>query len=206
MMISPPITAVPVIAPIPVAVSAPVKSNPSRQPGERQHDKNHDRQEADSAVDSAEQKTRVDSEDQTKTEELKQRDQEVRAHEASHKGAAGQYAHGAARFTYVEGPDGQQYAVAGEVSIDTSKPDDPREALHKSAVLMRAALAPLQPSAQDRRVAAAANQMANEARQQIQSESANQTGPTPPNNTNQAISAAYDIAQQSSSQFIDVLV
>ncbi|MFA5019420.1 MAG: putative metalloprotease CJM1_0395 family protein, partial [Methylobacter sp.] len=49
--------------------------------------------------------------------ELKQRDAEVKAHEAAHLAAAGGIATGGASFDYQQGPDGIQYAIGGEVSI-----------------------------------------------------------------------------------------
>ena len=52
--------------------------------------------------------------------DLRARDAEVRAHEQAHLAAAGPYANGAPTFEFQTGPDGWQYAVGGEVSIDTS--------------------------------------------------------------------------------------
>lgn len=101
------------------------------------------------------------------TQDLQRRDQEVRAHEAAHKAAAGGYATGGASFDYQRGPDGRQYAVGGEVSIDTSRPENPSEALSKAQTIQAAALAPAEPSAQDRQVAQAASQMAAEARSEL---------------------------------------
>ena len=87
---------------------------------------------------------------------LKQRDQEVRAHERAHQAAAGPYA-GGASFTFVRGPDGRQYAVGGEVKIDASPVSgNPEATIGKMEAVVRAALAPAQPSAQDQRVAAQA--------------------------------------------------
>src|SRR5680860_898722 len=54
--------------------------------------------------------------------DLKARDRDVRAHEAAHQAAGGQHA-GAMSFTYQRGPDGAQYAVGGEVSINMSPVD-----------------------------------------------------------------------------------
>jgi hypothetical protein len=204
MLISPPVTAVPVIAPIPVAVSPPAKSNPGRQPGERQNEKNPGEGESAAAVKKSTEKQQSEAEDQAKIEELKKRDQEVRAHEAAHKGAAGQYARGAAQFTYERGPDGQQYAVGGEVSIDTSRPSDPQEALKKSATLMRAALAPAQPSAQDKQVAAEASQMGIEARNQIIADRLEKNEATSVSGSTEAISAAYEVPQQTPEKTIDL--
>jgi len=100
-------------------------------------------------------------------QKLKQRDREVKAHELAHKSVAGLYARGAARFTYERGPDGQRYAVGGEVSIDISREADPRQTLQKALIVKQAALAPADPSAQDRQIAMQATQMAAEAQHEI---------------------------------------
>lgn len=116
-------------------------------------------------------------------ETLKQRDREVRAHELAHLSAAGQYAQGGASFEYQRGPDGQRYAVGGEVSIDTaSVAGDPEATIRKLQAVQRAALAPAEPSGQDRSVAAQAMnglvQARVEARQQASSQRGGVTGHT----------------------------
>ena len=98
-------------------------------------------------------------------EKLKSRDVEVRKHEQAHKAVAGKYATGGASFEYQVGPDGKRYAVGGEVSIDLSKGRTPEETIQKASAVRAAALAPAEPSAQDRKVAAMASQMEQEARQ-----------------------------------------
>ncbi|OOV88461.1 putative metalloprotease CJM1_0395 family protein [Oceanospirillum linum] len=99
--------------------------------------------------------------------ELSKRDQEVRAHEEAHASVGGRYA-SAPSYDMTEGPDGREYAVGGQVTIDTSPvPDDPEATLDKSQVVERAALAPAQPSEQDLKVAAEARAMGNEARVEI---------------------------------------
>jgi hypothetical protein len=101
-------------------------------------------------------------------QELKRRDAEVRSHEQAHLSAAGGFAKGGATFSYEKGADGRLYAVGGEVSIDASEiPDDPEATLQKARTVMRAALAPADPSAADRTVAAKAATMAAEAQQEI---------------------------------------
>lgn len=106
-------------------------------------------------------------EERQKVEDLKRRDAEVRAHEQAHSAAGGPYA-GAPRFRFVRGPDGKFYAVAGEVSIDTSAvPGNPEATIRKMQQVKRAALAPHEPSAQDRRVAAEAERKILQARQEI---------------------------------------
>lgn len=108
--------------------------------------------------------------------ELRATDRKVRAHEAAHLAAAGGLARGGAAFATVQGPDGRAYAVAGEVSIDTSPvPGRPAATLAKAQQIVSAALAPADPSPQDRQVAAAAEAMAAQARQDLQAA----TRPTP---------------------------
>ena len=96
--------------------------------------------------------------------ELKQRDSEVRAHEAAHLAAAGGIATGGASFNYQQGPDGVRYAIGGEVGINTSPVSgDPAATLQKANTIRRAALAPAQPSGPDMQAAASATVMAAQA-------------------------------------------
>ena len=99
--------------------------------------------------------------------DLKIRDTEVNAHERAHAAVGGQHA-GSPSYSYKTGPDGIKYAVSGEVSIDTSRvPGDPQATLQKAQQIKAAALAPAEPSGQDRKVAAKADQMATQARNDI---------------------------------------
>jgi hypothetical protein len=89
--------------------------------------------------------------------QLKARDGEVRAHEEAHMAAGGRYVTGGASYSYQKGPDGAEYAVGGEVGIDTSSvPGRPEETVQKMRTIRAAALAPSEPSAADLSVAAAA--------------------------------------------------
>lgn len=107
------------------------------------------------------------TEEQQQVQELSARDREVRLHEMAHKAAGGGIT-GAISYTYERGPDGRMYAVGGEVSIDTSAvPGDPEATLEKAEAIIRAAMAPAEPSAQDYRVASRARAMAAEARAEI---------------------------------------
>jgi hypothetical protein len=102
---------------------------------------------------------------------LSQRDREVQAHENAHSAVGGQYA-GSANYTYQRGPDGVNYAVGGEVPIDVGIiQGNPQATLEKMKLVQRAALAPAEPSSQDRKVAAIAVQQANQARAEIVIES-----------------------------------
>ena len=105
--------------------------------------------------------------EQQEVSRLKQRDREVRAYERAHSSVGGQLA-GPPQFKYERGPNGVLYAVGGEVSIDTSPVENnPEATLAKAEQIGRAALAPIDPSAQDRLVAAQAQRMAIEARADI---------------------------------------
>lgn len=106
--------------------------------------------------------------EQKQVQELKQRDQEVRRHEQAHLAAAGRYANGGPQFEFTTGPDGRQYATGGHVSIDVSPANTPEATIQKAQVIRRAALAPAEPSAQDRAVATAASKLETSARREIQ--------------------------------------
>ncbi|MCA9244375.1 MAG: hypothetical protein KDA32_10500 [Phycisphaerales bacterium] len=113
---------------------------------------------SESAPDAANGPDELTDEEKQQVEELEQRDREVRQHEAAHSAAAGAYANGAPTFDYQTGPDGKHYAVGGEVKIDTSPIEgDPAATIAKLEQVRAAALAPAEPSGQDRSVAAQAN-------------------------------------------------
>lgn len=106
--------------------------------------------------------------DQALLAQLKARDREVRLHEAAHAAVGGRYA-GAPTYQFSRGPDGSNYAVGGEVSISTGPvPGDPQASIEKARVVRAAALAPAEPSAQDRQVAAEAAQLELNARAELQ--------------------------------------
>ncbi len=97
---------------------------------------------------------KLSPEEQKRVEELKRIDSKVRAHEMAHIAAGGGLVRGGANYQYEIGPDGKQYATGGEVKIDMSvNPDDPEGAIQKMQQVRRAALAPADPSPQDRSVA-----------------------------------------------------
>ncbi len=104
-------------------------------------------------------------EDQRKVDELKAREQEVIAHEQAHRMAGGQYVRGAIQYEYETSPDNKRYIVGGEVSLDTTPVEgDPEATIQKMQVIQRAALAPQNPSPQDRKVAQEARQQESKAR------------------------------------------
>lgn len=106
--------------------------------------------------------------EQRQVDQLEQRDREVRSHEQAHAAAAGRYANGGAQLSFTTGPDGRQYATGGHVNIDVGPANTPEATIIKAQVIRRAALAPADPSGQDRSVASAATQLERDARKQIQ--------------------------------------
>lgn len=120
--------------------------------------------------DSSASSVKLSNEAQATLRQLQATDRRVRAHELAHLAASGGLATGAPSYTYQKGPDGVNYAVGGEVSIDTSPARTPEETIAKAATIIAAALAPADPSPQDRAVAAAASQLAQQARAELQSE------------------------------------
>ncbi|TFW21332.1 putative metalloprotease CJM1_0395 family protein [Duganella callida] len=117
--------------------------------------------------DSAASTTNLSQEALAMIDQLKQRDTEVRQHEQAHLAAAGGLATSGPTYTYQRGPNGVSYAVGGEVNIDTSPGATPEETIQRARTIAAAALAPAEPSGQDRAVAAEAQQMEMQARAEL---------------------------------------
>ncbi|SFR52309.1 SprA-related family protein [Marinobacter daqiaonensis] len=136
--------------------SVEVRGNRGEEPGSRPRNKR------DAPTDQG-----LDEQQLRELQELKARDREVKAHEQAHQAVGGPYA-GAASYTYQRGPDGNQYAVGGEVPIDISPvAGDPRATIEKMRTVRAAAMAPAQPSGQDRAVAAQAMQIMLQAQMEV---------------------------------------
>lgn len=109
----------------------------------------------------------LDEREQAQVQALASRDREVRAHEAAHAAAGGGLA-GSPTYSFARGPDGQLYAIGGEVRIDTSAvAGDPQATIDKARTIIQAATAPASPSSQDLRAAAAAQAMLVEAQAEL---------------------------------------
>ncbi len=150
-------------------------------------------------------KSELTDEERRQVEELQKRDTEVRQHEQAHKAAAGRFASGAPSFDFKTGPDGKQYAVGGEVQIDTSPIEgDPEATVRKMEQIQTAALAPSEPSGQDRTVAAQAAQARSEAEAELASQRTNgpNGGSYPVSGRLQSLLAAQDAPPPG--RFIDV--
>ena len=106
-------------------------------------------------------------EEEKQVQELKARDQEVRAHENAHKTAGGGYV-GSITYDTQTGPDGREYAIGGEAQIDASPVSgNPEATIRKMDIVIRAALAPAEPSSQDYAVARSAQQARLEAQKEL---------------------------------------
>ena len=115
-------------------------------------------------------------EDREAIAELKARDREVRRHEAAHARTGGEFA-GTPSYEYTRGPDGRAYAVGGTTPIDVNPvAGNPDATIRKMQTVKRAALAPAEPSAQDRAVAASAEAEEAKARNELRQRNAEQAG------------------------------
>jgi hypothetical protein len=117
---------------------------------------------------SAQARVQLTPEQLAQIEKLKQRDTEVRQHELAHLSASGGLATSGPSYTYQRGPNGVSYAVGGEVNIDTSPGATPQETIARARTIQAAALAPAEPSGQDRAVAARARQLEQQARSELE--------------------------------------
>jgi hypothetical protein len=118
----------------------------------------------------------VSPEDQRVIAELKARDREVRRHEAAHARAGGEFA-GTPHYEFTRGPDGRAYAVGGTTPIDVNPvAGNPEATIEKMQTVKRAALAPAEPSAQDRAVAASAEAEEAKARRELRQQNATEDG------------------------------
>ncbi|MBL8029604.1 MAG: hypothetical protein JNL74_24525 [Fibrobacteres bacterium] len=109
----------------------------------------------------------LSEEEKKQVAELKKRDTEVRAHEAAHMAAGAGIVRGGASYSFQKGPDGRDYAVGGEVSIDSGEGKTPEETILKMNRVRAAAMAPASPSGTDIQVAAEASAKANAARAEL---------------------------------------
>lgn len=147
--------------------------------------------------------TLSDSE-QKKVDQLKDRDEEVRTHEKQHQSAGGKYA-SAPKYDTERGPDGKSYVVNGEVNISTSEESTPERTVEKMQQVQRAALAPAEPSGQDRTVAAEAKQKEMKARAEIAKENHGSSIVVGDESQSQQKSSEINIKKGLSSRFSQVI-
>jgi len=144
---------------------------------------------------------KLSPEDQRVVVDMQARDREVRAHEQAHVSVGGRYVTSGPTYEYEKGPDKKQYAVGGEVGIDSSPvKNDPEATIAKMQVVRAAALAPPDPSGQDRAVASAASRQEGQARAELREQRAAEAAEHAENrtqNTGDAQNSAEETASQS---------
>lgn len=161
-----------------------ITENAGQDPQERNQDSQQDDNQQANAEDS--QESIELAQDAVVIQELKARDQEVRTHEQAHASVGGVHT-GSPTYEFEIGPDGNKYAVAGEVSADLSPvAGDPQATITKIEQVHAAALAPAEPSSQDVKVAAQASQLIAQAQVELsalaidESERSNETNKASP--------------------------
>ncbi len=109
----------------------------------------------------------LSEEEDRQVRDLRQTDAKVRAHEQAHAVAGGPYT-AAPSYEFTAGPDGKRYATSGEVEIDSAPVrGDPEATIRKMDVVVRAALAPADPSSQDLAVARNAQAQRSQAQSEL---------------------------------------
>ncbi|MEL4423597.1 putative metalloprotease CJM1_0395 family protein [Shewanella algae] len=131
---------------------------------------------------------------------LMKRDTQVRSHEQAHAAVGGIHA-GQPAFEFEKGPDGKRYAVEGEVQIDVSVVNgDPLATMAKMKQVYAAAMAPVDPSMADIRVAAEAMRKYNQAREEAGTQ---RLAATPKPELSQNLLGAADPAAEKSAPSFD---
>lgn len=145
----------------------------------------------------------LSDEEEAMLRELEARDIAVRAHEMAHMAAGAGLTSGAS-FTFQRGPNGQQYAIGGEVQIDMSSGSTPKDTLNRAKRILSAASAPTDPSAADAAVAMQAAQMLQAAQveiAQVKQEQTRTPAPESENSISERLSATLPSAPPSKDPF-----
>ena len=141
------------------------KTSPPADGGKADASKADDRQKTHKTAEQA-----LTPAEQRRLAELKHIDAEVRAHEQAHINVGRGLITSGPSYEYTYGPDGKQYAVAGEVGIDTSPEAAPRANIDKGQRIQDTALAPVDPSPQDHGVAATGRRLEEQGRSDLRAE------------------------------------
>ncbi|WP_440054339.1 putative metalloprotease CJM1_0395 family protein [Pseudoalteromonas sp. T1lg65] len=146
--------------------------NSSGKPvGEKKVEGKSEKEEGDKERNGSEKEQQQAEQDEQVIQELKSRDREVRLHEQAHARVGGQHA-GSPSYEYQRGPDGNNYAIGGQVMIDVAPIEgDPQATIEKMQTVRAAALAPAEPSGADRAIAADATQKLSAAQAELAKQS-----------------------------------
>lgn len=137
--------------------------------------------------------------EQQQVQQLKEIDRKVRAHEQAHLLVGADLVRGGPSFSYTSGPDNRLYAVAGEVSIDTSPARTAEETIPKAQHIRATALAPADPSPADHSVAAQAARMESAARVELAVQQREEAA-----NANQGNTRFYRVIEQGQGNHAEV--
>src|SRR5574344_538156 len=141
-------------------------------------------------------------EEQAKVTQMKERDTEVKTHEKAHQSAGGQYA-SAPSYETEKGPDGKSYVTDGHVNISISKEKTADATIKKMQQVIKAANAPAQPSGQDLKVAAQAQQTLNEAQAEKAKEASSNSSDNKKSDSSNSSTDSKDETKNTSSQTND---
>lgn len=122
-------------------------------------------------------------EQQREVADLRATDLRVRAHEQAHISAGHGVVTSGPHYQYTTGPDGVRYAVGGEVGIDTSREQKPEANIDKGQRIQAAAMAPRDPSPQDRRVAAVGAELEADGQAELAAQRRQDSGRSRPDST-----------------------
>ena len=149
--------------------ASPAEFQPSGAPAESME--MGDREALDRPEAETSQRPDTQSAQQAQLRELQLRDREIRQNELAHQVVGGRYAD-LSQLSFERGPDGQLYAISGDVSLDTAPvADDAQATIDKMRVVRAAALAPANPSPEDIRIALEAMRQMLEAQAELRGES-----------------------------------
>jgi hypothetical protein len=98
---------------------------------------------------------------------LREKDRDVRSAEYAKVSMLGKFRKGGPRFRYETGPDGQRYAIEGNVPVDLSPAESPENSIRKARKIKNASLGVGEVSDSDRKVAAQAQLLEMQARAKI---------------------------------------
>jgi len=125
------------------------------------------REQDDSTVEKGRDGKPLDENEQEQARKMAQIERSVITHEMAHMTAGAGIIAGGPHYQYQNGPDGKRYIVGGEVDISVSPEDTPEATVRKMERVKSAALAPADPSSQDRAVASAAAQVQMQAQMEL---------------------------------------
>jgi hypothetical protein len=158
-----------------IATGEPPEARPDDQPGDEEGQESESREDLKQNAQRRERREQqtdtgrkeLSSEEQFAVRRLRELDQQSRSHVSAHLGAAGSVGVGSVDFRYQQGPDGQRYAVAGDVTLQASAASTPEATIAKMKKVQGAAQATADPSSQDRAVAGRAAAVEQAARREL---------------------------------------